>query len=259
MNKKLLLSLGLIGCAATASFAQKATVKDSTVYRNGEPYCRMVRLSTSISSPRFAFKTLTGQEFALAQKKPGEGFVLYFTELDTLVPIAPAIPYANALAEMLVQYDMVAGGAAPDLKAVRRLARLEARGPQPVREAVRGIVKDVDDFLRDDNKPRRSPPPAVGTQGLMIAGNKIMRQGKVLGQYTAHRFFDSGEAYKTLVFTRPDGRRVAEADLLVSDAQSCRLRLPDTHKVVELPVPYFPEMEQVKQIAQYLLDHSYLE
>lgn len=257
-RKRLLLLVGILGCGATAH-AQKVAVKDSLVYRDGSPYCRMVRLSTSVSSPRFSFKTLEGREFAIAQKKTGEGFVLYFTELDTLVPIAPAIPYANALAGMMVQYELSAGGNTPDRKAVRRFARLETRSPEPVREAIKEIVRDVDGFIRDEGQPKTSAPSPATTGALIISGNKIMQRGKALAQYTTQRYTVKGEAYKTIVISTPEGLRVAEADLPVSDAQSCRLRILATHQVVELPVVYFPEMEQVKQIGQYLVEHSYLE
>lgn len=258
MIGRIILPLGIWSIAAPA-FAQKATVKDSVVYRDGVPYCKIFRLNTSVSSPRFSFKTLEGKMFALAQRKAGDGFVIYFTELDTLIPIEPAIPYANSVAGMIVQYDLLAEGRLPDPKAVRRLARLEARGPEPIQEALRGVAQDVDNVLRGSRPATKSPKATSDIMGLLISGNNIMLRGRLLGQYSVQRFVANGASYKSIRITRPDGSRVAEAELLVSDATSCKLRLPQTHQIVELPVPYFPEKEQVKQIAQYLLDYSYLE
>ncbi len=252
MTRKLLLLAGLLGCAAAAT-AQKVTYQDSTVYRDGSPYCRMVRLNSSLSAPRFAIKNLQGNTFAQAQQKPGEGFVLYFTGLDTLVPIAPALPYAQSIAAMIVQHDLLANGALPDALAVRRLARLEARRPVAVRDVFDGIAKDIDGWIQGDKRP--APP----VDGIVVSGNRVMRRGTVLAQYTIRRYSEGDESYKTIVITTPEGRQVAEADLPVSDARSCRLRLPEAHETVTLAVPYFPQTEQVKQIVQYLMEHAYLE
>ncbi len=140
--KRLLYSL-LFLCCTMISFAQKATVKDETIYRDGTAYCRMMRLNSSTFSPRFSFLTLGGKEFAVAQSKPSVGYVFYFTTLDTLISISPAIPYAESLAQMVVQHDLLASGI-PDEKAMRRFALLEGRNGT---SALNKTLKDIGDGI----------------------------------------------------------------------------------------------------------------
>lgn len=140
---KSLFSALLLLCFTTISFAQKATVKDDVVYRDGAAYCRIIRLNTSTFSPRFSFQTLDGKEFAVAQNKPSVGYVFYFTTLDTLVSISPAIPYAESLAQMVVQHDLLASGL-PDEKALRRFALLEGRNGS---STLNKTLKDMGDGI----------------------------------------------------------------------------------------------------------------
>ncbi len=97
-------------------------------------------------------------------------------------------------------------------------------------------------------------------QNIYVAGDRIRQDNKLIGRYTKTISNADGESYSVFSFLLPDGSKVAEARIKQFNGDHFKLFTIYDNKVrmVSINPDTNIDFDQVREIARYLSEHSYL-
>ncbi len=258
----------------TTGFAQKVSLKDEVVYKDGMPYCRLVKQGSNMA-PRISVSSLDSPEIELivAQFNDSKGlYVISFMESGAVAYRKSTIGIAKMFAEDLVYNRVVLNGKVSPQGEQLLLRQYEGTQPRSavlsgIDKAVSGLEEAFDDILANPPARRKnaeqadSEPETVErsrTGMLLIFGEDIKQDNKKIGSYKTAQKAAEGSLIKVVSFYGYNGEKVAEAVLKGVNSKSARLVILKNNQVVNLPLEDFSDIGQVKEMAQYLVDRYFL-
>lgn len=254
---------------ASSGFAQKVTLKDDVVYKDGAPYCTLLKQGSSMA-PRISISSLDSPEVELivAQYNNAKDlYVISFLESGAVAYRKPTIGIAKMMAEDLVYNRVFVNGKVSPQGEQLLLRQYEGTAEQNelipgLKKAVKGIEDAVSDILTDGPPVKRNDDGDEGntyetvernhTQPVTVAGAEIKQGFVVIGNWSSAETATDGKILRTLTITLPNGQTVAEVTLDAFNPKEARVVVMKNNQVVMLPVKSAISWEQVQKIATYL-------
>ncbi|MCU0446100.1 MAG: hypothetical protein MUE85_14415 [Microscillaceae bacterium] len=234
-------------------FAQKATFKKDTVYKDGKPYALFKAKGSAIMGQDYSLQTLSGKEVAYF-KLEGEGgkgqYIVVFRESGKK-GYMPIYENRKSISKEVVANDMVgAEGINPEgerlfLQLYEK--DLMQKGSNPI----------INIFGSDSNNGGDLNPVERERRGeVKVFGNTIQQNFTDIGAYEKDR--DTERGGYIFVIKLPSGGKVVEA-IWIDKSQTCQLvTFKDNKKhAVYLDKTTF-DSDVAQQIAAFLVDRNYL-
>jgi hypothetical protein len=241
----LFLSLG--------TFAQKATYKKDTIYKDNKPYALLKASGSAILGQDYSLQTLSGKEVAYFKIEPTNGgpdsyyYLVIFRETGRKANI-PITETRKSIAREVVMNDMVtADGINPEGE--RRFVQIYdkdlSRAPQ------------INNPTNNNNANFNYQMVERERKGeVKVMGGDIEQNFTEIGRYEKDR--DVSKSAYIFRITLPDGTKIAEATWVDRDT-SCKLVTLKDNKLhsVYLSKTTF-DSDIIQQIAAYLVERYYL-
>jgi hypothetical protein len=249
MRKILLLSI--LVCFSSLIFAQKASFKKDTVYKDGKAYAIFKAKGGALIGQDYILQTLSGKEI-IYFKLEGEGLKGYYMVIfreSGKKGYMPIYENRKSISKELVANDMVGA---------------DGINPEGERRFLQIYDKDLSKSSASDN------PISVATSGgneyqvvererkgeVKVFGNTIQQNFTDIGEYEKDR--DTSKGAYVFSIKLPNGTKIAEATW-VDKSQACQLVTLKDNKMhtVYLDKTTF-DSDVAQQIASFLVERYYL-
>jgi len=273
-------------CCLTSlpAFAQKATVRQDVIYRDGQPYARVQRSGSLLGYPNFSFKTLAGKEFMMMHYDDAAGdYRVVFFPGEEQTRLARSYGSTQVMAQEVVDNNFVQGDTfnvaglkrfmlAHPASASPGAGRRAGNMAREVDEEVEGAADDVSEAILnigeaierafDKDSVRRlgggtSTRRTSGARAVAV-GDRLIVGTDDVGSYTVRTEARGGMIFKIFTFRNTAGHDVAEATMEHVGATSCELVTLKDNRLATLPLSAWMENKVAEQIAEWLLRRRYL-
>ena len=241
VKRLLFLSACLIHFGA---FAQDVVIKKETIYKDGEPFARILKSGSIIHD--FSIRTLDDEEILAAiHQGDGREYTITFMASGAKATMQGGFSFAKTLAKELVISKIIKDGKLnPDGE--RRFLLLHPADNRP--DVMEPYTETSPVILNEEEQPAR-----LRTAPIMVFGNKISQDSKTIGAYKTSSGAANGTTYQVITIYSPAGSTIAEVTIEGAGAKSGRIVTTYNRKTATITFQSLDEMGRVKEISAWLV------